>query len=151
MDELALLTLDSLTIESVSDWVEVVNERKVGFHNLVSVRPIPAAGRCRTVSEHKNIGRRWADEDTLERGIDALTEQEDESDDECGFDDWVEKSPIDDIRLQSSEAKQGTSCIGADCACRDVRKRDVSIGSLRPPRARANPSGLTAVDNNRRY
>ena len=41
------------------------------------------------MSEHKKIGRFWVDDEMLERGINVFTEQEDESDGECGLDDRV--------------------------------------------------------------
>ena len=37
----------------------------------------------------------------MERGIDVLAEQEFESDRECGLDDWVQESPIDDTFIKA--------------------------------------------------
>ena len=69
-------TLDSVTIEYVSDWVEVVKDRRVSFSNVASIRPIPAAGRGRPVKYDKKIGRPWADEGSLERGVDSIVESD---------------------------------------------------------------------------
>ena len=46
-------TLDSL---HVSDWVEVVNDRRVSFSNVAAVWPIPAAGQGRPVKKDTKIG-----------------------------------------------------------------------------------------------
>ena len=87
-------TLVSLSVEYISDWIEVVNDREVCFHSVAPIRPMPAAGRCRPVSEHKTIGRLWADEGRLERGIDQIDEQQDVDVGEYGVCDWIEEDHV---------------------------------------------------------
>ena len=51
---------------------------------MASVRPIPAAGRCRPTRETKKLGRLWADEAGSERDIDSIIKDECDNKDSDG-------------------------------------------------------------------
>ena len=75
-------TLDSVSVEYLKDWYEPVMDaigegasqakqcrpKRVKFNEIVTVRPISAAGRGRPTCESGKIRRLWADTDDEERG-----------------------------------------------------------------------------------
>ena len=69
-------TLDSIAVEYVHDWIEVLqenkDERKVSFDRSVSFRAIPTAGRQRPTRQSRKDRITWADETDQERGVDHI-------------------------------------------------------------------------------
>ena len=52
-------SLDSIIVEYIGEWIEIMPQKKVSITNVVKIRPIPAAGELRPTRGSKKICGTW--------------------------------------------------------------------------------------------
>ena len=133
-----------MSVEHLKEWYEPVKAKKVSFNEIVTVRPIPAAGRGRPTCESGRIRKLWADIDDEERGedCDSITAEGESADEEfweevkLNIDENMHTDELNMIEVSNNFGSERGNMIGLDPTCSAILDTAASLTMIENPLTR---------------